>query len=284
MKKFISISFCLMLCLTAVFMFAGCKEKPKPVAQDIAEQKLSVALNKFYDATAIKAVGSGLVDDTIVIMANDYTYHKSTMYGLEEMWTVKEGDYFYKYAIEYGEETSYTKRLVLTEHEELDNELISMIDLIDEMVYASATELNGEITVNYNVEDDDEGIIKLGFVVKNESLKSMTMSIFGIKATFSFEYGESVLNNLPETPTSVPWYIYEPRIVVEGLKDYYQLNEEIDYDELTLKYYADKESSFYEEYDVTSDMISGWTTNEVNSGTIVVTFYGLTFTQEYTCK
>lgn len=283
MKKFLSICFCLMLCLTSLCVFSACEAKPKPVSQAVAEQELAVAMNSLYSADVAKITGGGLLTGMVVIMSDDVTY--SNFFG--ESWQVQEGANTYEYSIfeyELDDEpiTEYVKRLVLTEHEDVDgDELSSVFEMFENMTFSSANELKGEITINYTVVEEDVPT-KLSFVVKGGVIKSITVGEGLFSVVFNLEFGDHV--QVPERPTNVEWDIYQPYIEVEGLKDYYEIGETIDLDDLTILYYEDDDTYIPDEYDVDMSMISGFSTNEVNSGTITVSFYGLTYTHAYTCK
>ncbi len=283
MKKFLSICFCLMLCVTSICVFGACEAKPKPVSQTVAEQELAVAMNAMYGADAAKITGGGWLTGMVVIMSDDVNY--SNFWG--ESWTVVEGGYTYEYSImemEFNGEpmTQAVKRLVLTEHESYEeDEIGDILQMFENMEFVSASELKGEITISYTVVEEDVPT-KISFVVKGGVIKSITIGEGLFSVILNLEFGDHI--QIPERPTNVEWDIYQPHIEVEGLKDYYELGEDIELSDLTILYYEDEDTHFPEEYDVDMSMISGFDTSDIHSGTITVTFYGLTYTHAYTCK
>ena len=251
---------------------------------------LNTALTNMETSMAIKIECENFlfVGEFVDIVSENIEYSRALD---QESWLVKEGDFWYEYSVSnyvFNNEqiTDYIKKLHIEEDESNsdDSDMMSMIfDNFASSQFSSATQLGSEYTISFTV--NENGIsTDLSFVIENNIIKEVIVGVMGFSMVMEFKYDMDALLDIPEFPTNIQWDEYEPYIVVDGLKDYYEINEQIDIDELTIYYYEDDGTFFSEEFAVTSDMISGFSSESVCSGTITVTFYGLTFTQEYTCK
>ena len=299
-RKFLAFSLCLALCLSSMLFFSACKEKPVPVGEVEAGQEFEAAMTNLESEEAIKMTLNMMGYEMIMISSEELNYVYAADYT--QMWSVKNGDVYTEYLImnvSYTDEPEYeyTKSIVPVEDEEssaLEDILSGALDGdvadLSGMRFVSASKLNGVMSVRLAFSAMGEDLFECVFKIQNKKFTAMTIELMGMSLTYNLSYGANLLDEIPAIPTldaeeqPIVWEEYNPYIVVEGLKDYYSLGETINLDDLTLKYYLDDESYIYTEYEVTMDMISGFSSSEVNSGTIVVTFCGFTFEQEYTCK
>ena len=290
MKKFLSICFCLMLCLTSI-LFIGCEEKPVSIGEAEATQILNTAMGGMYGTEAVKMYSEDFMfmGEFVSITTETITY--SSFFG-QQSWIKQENGQWWDYSIstyEYNDEeyTDYSKMLVIEEEEDYGDEtpLEMILEEFEDAQFSKATKLNGKYEISFAIIDD--GVTTtLTFNVENDELKSIVVSAGGISMSLEFTYGASAIAELPEIPTNVDWYVYEPYIEVDGIPTEFVVGETLNLLDATINYYEDADAWFSEIYFVTSDMITGFdTTTATEPGatrTITVTFYGLTFDIEYT--
>lgn len=152
--------------------------------------------------------------------------------------------------------------------------------MMEDMSFANASKLNGELTINFYYE---EGVpLQFSIVIKEGFIKSIKIGSGMYKITIDFEFGSEVLEDIPARPTNVEWYEYQPQIEIGFIETEYKVGDSIDLEDAYIEYLEDIEAVFTNYFDITEDMISGFTTETAGTRTMTITFYGLTIDVEYT--
>jgi len=286
MKKLLSISLSLMLCLTAVVFF-GCEPKAKPVSEVEASNILTTAMANMETENALKIHSSNFMfmGEFVTIASETESY--TNFMGVES-WTKQESGNWYAYSKTITEiadtpEIIYTKQLIPTENGEVDEDNLSMIwEMLEESEFEEASLLKDVYSISFEVEEDgDEATIT--FKVQDETLKAIEISAGKYTMSIEFEFGASVLEDMPEIPTNVDWIEYEPYIKVVGMQTQFVVGDTLNISDIDLEFYDDiSNTSFPVEFDLTLDMITGFTTETAGTRTMRITFCGLTFDVEYT--
>jgi hypothetical protein len=300
MKKFLLLSLCFVMCLSSFLVLSACKkeEKPTPVAQ--AEQAFATAMSNMATQTCIKMSSPNFLfmGEFIMIASNNGVYTKMDMLGTES-WTQKESDQpgaqWYEYAITNDgtlEEPNYKyiKQLYPYEYiEKVDTSDFGfdIFDMLENSQFASASKLNGELSILYTIENEGTMLV-LTIKVTNNMISSISMGAMGITMTINFEFGEQLLSQIPEIPEK-DWVELEAKIEIDEL-DFpteFVVDETLNLEDIQLEFYTDKTKSYdYDMYDITIDMISGFDTSTATqigeSRTMTITFCGLTYDIEYT--
>lgn len=307
-RKILSILTCLMLCLTSVFMLSGCKKEkePVPVAEAVAMESFNKAMTNLESEDAIKMVCYvPEMGETIIITSQEKMY--TCVPQTSEMWMTKNGDVFQVYSIENTSITDtpnyqYTKSIVPAVEQDSDSEDIAdsisglfgdMSDLFDgmEFAFSNASELDGVLTINFGLKFEGETIYSMTFKIENDKLTSISMRMFGMSITYSIQYGEQYLQEIPAIPNhnwvELKPYIdvtFEDSTITEPIE--FAVKEQLNLDDFNLLFYQDELAWSYEEYDLTIDMIQGFDTETVTEPgqprTLTITFCGLTYEIEYT--
>ena len=286
MKKFLAIIFCLLLCLTP-FMFFGCEEKLTNVGEVEASNVLAVAMENMEEAQAVKMYSEDFSGMGKFLMIASATENYTEFLGTKS-WVKQEGDYWFDYSIatyevDDEEVTDYIKSLVISEdgEDEDGNMLDMLLSEFEDSAFSGATKLKGEFSISFKVVEDG-ATTTMTFKVKDETLKSIEISAGMYSMSIGFEFGTSVVEEIPVIPTNVEWDIYEPYIEVDGIPTEFVVGDALDLTDVTLEFYEDTTSGWAEVFDLTIDMISGFDTTTVGTRTMTITFYGLTFEVEYT--
>lgn len=289
MKKFISICFCLMLCLTSLLLISGCEEKPKPVSEVQAAEVLETAMINLETSSAIEIECDNFF---CFVISEDISY--ADFMGFK-VWTVKEGNYFYDYSIvTYEEEgqdpvTSYIKSLVVEEESDDFDDSFDGTDMLDMLFeglesseFSKASLLGDEYSISFKVEED--GVTStMTFVVEDNILEEIVIYELGVAMTIEFEFGQDALEDIPQRPTNVSWVEYQPHIKVEGMPTEFTVGDNtLDLTNVVIEYYEDTDTQNPDEYTINMSMISGFDTTTAGTKTMTVTFYGLTFDIQYT--
>jgi len=308
-KKFLTLVLSLTLCLSSAFIFGACKEKPIPVAEAAAMESFNTAMTNMDNETAVKMSMSlfGVEAKTIISESKIYAYSTDAM----EMWITKNENVYEAFTIENISENEipeYTYSKSIYHAIALDEK--SSYDLLMQMgqtnlsggedatfEFVSATELNGELTVNLKFTVLEGFELTATFTIKNHVFNSMTINMFGFSMRYNFTYGAEVLNEIPEIPTinkegdPMIWDECQPKIEISNLENKeFLINEDVSLEDLVLKYYPDEENVFsYYEFTITEEMlqdftITGFDSSQLTNGTpkeMTISFMGATLIIEY---
>lgn len=301
-KKFLTIALSLMFCLSSAFIFGACKEEPVPVAEAAAMETFNAALTNMESEEAIKMTYSLMGAEMIMVASDEQVYIYMT--DSVESWAVKNGEVFDQYTIVNVSaaeipEYEYVKSIVPAVETEDDMSLEGMFDdLVGEdfdlssLKFSKASKLNGELTIKFDVIEDDFVALQYSFKIKNDKLTELSVKIGNMKITFKFSYGENILEEIPEIPTldmagqPIDWYVCEPKIEVSGIPAQFEVGDTLNLENVELEFYMDVEGYESEEYQITMDMISGFDTStateEGQPRTMTITFCGMTYQIDYT--
>ena len=160
MKKFLSISFCLLLCLSLTLIFSACKEKSKPVAEAAAMESLNVAIENLNNEKAVKMSYNFLGEKMIMVVSENinYSYITDTL----ESWAIKEGELYHNYTIsnnsiwgESGYQYVKTASPAIDKEGVFDSEILEDFDFslddLSEMEFVKASEFKGVLSVEFEI-------------------------------------------------------------------------------------------------------------------------------------
>lgn len=285
MKKVLSISFCLMLFISSLLMLTACEVKPKPVSQVEVEKLLTSAVSKMVNEKVVKINMPSM--GFIAIKSDTISYFN--FMGMES-WEKLENDNMYEYSIiDFNSEKTYTKKLVIPNSENDDNlfetDMDMDVDAFKDAEFVEASLVKDEYSISYKLEEGGEKLTYT-YVITNKKIKEISVRSGLISMSMQFEFGEHVLNQIPQIPTDVEWVEYEPCIVVDGLPTEFEIGDTLDLENVTIEFYEDSEMMFFPEtFDIDMSMISGFNTTTVTgvgeTRTMTVYFYGLIYEVEY---
>ena len=294
-RKFLSVAICLMLCLSSMFMFTACKEKPTKISRDEAVAAFDSAMETMAEAEGIKITANVMGISQMVCIGTEagsyINLHAEESFveggNVEtfvidiENWITEEEGVWVNYSLltmaENGGEpvVETSDKTVLQDMQSMfENEQLKGFDLLNFDNYVQASTLKGEISIVFA----SEGFSATAKIV-NGTLVAVDMSQYGLTATFYFTYGDfsEEIPSIPQDGDNLTWDLLS-EIVVEGIPDVLKYGEPLDINTLTLKFYQEGIDGFVEPVvvELTQDMIS-----QTENG-YVVTYLGLTFEIPYT--
>ena len=108
-RKFLSIAICLMVCLSAMFMFTGCKDKPKKISKDEAVAAFDSAMQVLSEAESIKlTMNYAGIGNMVCIGSESGSYVNVSTIMIDEGvqyamnvqdWVIQEGDAWANYSL-----------------------------------------------------------------------------------------------------------------------------------------------------------------------------------------
>ena len=288
-RKFLSIALCLMLCFSSMLIFGACKEKPVKIGEVEAANELSTAMANLVSENSIKIYSDNFLfmGQFTLIATEDMAYTKMDLFA-SESWTKKEGDNWYVYSVANISETEtpnlqYIKQLVPTSENESLDETFDLLDMLNEATFSSGSKLKGEITISYSTVEDGVAT-KLTCKIADGKLKSFTVGSGFLSMTINFEFGDHLCAQIPAVPSGagIVWDETDPFIDVEDMPTTFEIGDSLNLEDVVLEFYEDAGQFDCEEFAVTMDMITGFSTEEAGTYTMTITFCGLTFDVEYT--
>ena len=200
MKKLLSISFCLLLCLTSMCVLSACKIQEKPLSEESSLTAITTAINNLSSKTTLEVKMNMGILGTMVVAQNDEGSYVDMM-GTQ-MWTKTEDGVVYQYTVFtmeiLGEEiTSYTKGEYVEEDEEYFD--VEDIELQEGATFVSGSLAGSKKTIVYQLVEDDQ--VSTGtYVIENDLLVSFSVESDGVtQVAITFKYDADV--NIPELPT-----------------------------------------------------------------------------------
>ena len=278
-KKFITFALSLMLIVSSAFIFGACGEKPVPVAEAAAMETFNEAITQMEDEEAIKMYCNLMGYEMIMITSEDATYTYAT--DSMEIWMHKNDDHYVSHSITSysfdGEEPEFEYIKSIIPAIEMDSDstfddllggaLDGELDDSFELEFASASKLDGVLTVKFDLMELEDPIFTISFDIKNNKITSMSMNIMGFSIKYKISYGAHLLEQIPAIPTldansqPIVWEEYEPKIEVEGMPTVFEIGDSLNLEDVTVEFYEDLSDYWpFEEYDLTMDMISGFDT------------------------
>lgn len=200
MKKLLSISICLLICLTSICVFGACKQKDQSLSEAEALASVTTAVQNFQTETTIEATADmGLVGSMIFAKNEEGSY--TNMWGAE-IWTRTENDVVYQYSVysmEFnGEEvTTYTKSVDDGEDSFFD---MSDVELTEESTFVRGSVAGARKTIIFKFIEEGEVCFAI-YVIENDKIISFSIaSEMGVtQMAMTFKYGADA--NIPELPT-----------------------------------------------------------------------------------
>ena len=303
-RKILSITICLMFCLSSIFVFGACgKEKAKEVSEVVAMDAFNKASVNMEDEEVVK-----MTCDIPFGGKMTYIFSQNKTYinvpDESEMWMIKNGDVYDQYLIENVgiEEIEYEYiKSIVPAVEDVDKTSFENVfnnggmgeDLLGDLVslkFLNASELNGELTINFSLMIDESPLFTYSFKIKDNVFIGMKINVFGVIMNYAIEYGEQYLEEIPEVP-NYEWDEYDPYIEVlingnvptEPIE--FEVGDQLNLSDFDLRFYQDEFVFNYEDFDVTIDMIEGFNTQtpteEGQPRKMKVTFCGLIYEIEY---
>ena len=245
---------------------------------------METAKENIETSSAVKVESETLFGDFLVIATPDLYYEEEKLTG-SESWIKQEGNYWYEYFTGteiVGDHPAiiFAKRLSLDITEDPRAYISSDMEEYPSAKFSKATKKDGKLTIVYK-EVEDGTTTKITYTIVKGKLKSIKVKAGAVVMTTNFQYGNSAMSELPALPTGVEWDEYEPYIEVENLKRVYNVREQLDLTNAVVNYYEDDETTFPDEFVLTSDMVSNFSTETTGNFTMTITFYGVTLNIDY---
>ena len=280
-RKFIAILSCLIMAFSTVVFVSACgKGKPVSVSRAKADVALTSAIEAISTSNAVKMEITSLNNNTFYVAKNDSLYQSTPSEGLT-IWTEKSGNFWYEFftiSTMVGEfpGIDHNKCLSVKVLDDPRNFIVKTINDIELGAFIKASKYKGILTINYKL-TNEEGTTQTTIKIKDSQLLSLKTS----SKTMTFCYNEDALGYFAEKPMGIEWIPLTSKIVVEGLKNEYNVGDELDLTDAVLRFYKDEYSEDFEVLTLNSNMVTGFSTEELGTRTLLVNFCGLTFEVEY---